>query len=315
MIETKTLLIVGAGASVPYGYPTGPQLREELCDPSKLDDLENHYKVHERGINLFCQHFKASQSVSIDAFLAKRGDDVIGKQTSGTHQTFGTYGECGKLAIACRLIEREILAKNLPEPKEDHWLQYLWNRINDVPKLEFINNQLKIISFNYDRVIEQYFQTAIEYDYGVSPDEANELRESIGIIHVYGNLQELNERAYGVKPNDLSLVADCIKVIPEARKENDKQFEKAKEMIDWADKICFIGFGFDSTNVRRLGFPNHNLLGKTIYFTQFGMTANEAHASQKLLGDSFNCYIDRNGKFTELKTLAYIRHEAVFLTL
>lgn len=116
MIEAKTLLIVGAGASVPYGYPTGKELRDELCNPAKLRGLSDHYKIHERGIELFCQHFKASGLTSIDAFLAKRGDDEIGKQPSGFCNTFGTYANCGKLAIANRLIERE--NKNLFEPEK-----------------------------------------------------------------------------------------------------------------------------------------------------------------------------------------------------
>lgn len=318
MIETKTVLIVGAGASVPYGYPTGPDLRGELCDLSKLGDLHDEYnKIYMERVNLFCQAFKASQIFSIDAFLAKRGEDALGTWNLLSSRDVNTYGECGKIAIACRLIEREIRTPYLPEPEEDHWLQYLWNLMSHTPKAQFQDNQLKIISFNYDRVIEQYFQTVIKHAYGVNHDEATDLRKSIEIIHVYGNLQDLEERPYGEKPSDLSRVADCIKVIPEAREADDQLFEKAKEMIGWADKICFIGFGFDSTNVRRLGFPfpNHMLFGKTIYFTQYGMTVNEAHAAKKLLGDSFNYYIDNNGKFTGLKTLDYIKHEGVFLSL
>ena len=30
MIETPTLFVLGAGASKPYGYPTGPELRSEI---------------------------------------------------------------------------------------------------------------------------------------------------------------------------------------------------------------------------------------------------------------------------------------------
>lgn len=126
MIEANTLLIVGAGASVPYGYPTGYALRSELCDPHKLSNL---HKVHPTGIELFCRHFEDSQLYSIDAFFAKRGVDQIGKppgEQVGACSSFGTYGECGKLAIAYRLIDRENL-ENLIKPKEDHWLQYLWN--------------------------------------------------------------------------------------------------------------------------------------------------------------------------------------------
>jgi hypothetical protein len=298
MIEAKTLLIVGAGASVPYGYPTGNVLKEELFDPRNLVNLQN--KIHERGIELFYQHFEESQQKSIDAFLANRGYHQIGN-SNGSVCTFGTYAYCGKLAIAHQLIKRE--NESLIRPKEDHWLEYLWQLMCDVPKAEFQNNKLKIISFNYDRVIEQYFQTALKSSYGADYKEASELRKSIEIIHVYGNLQDLDERAYGKKPDDIEKVADCIRVIPEAREANDVEFEKAKELIGWADKICFIGFGFDPTNLRRLGFPNHDLSGKKIDSTRYGMFEPDVIDAQKLVGTQFF----NSANHTDAKTLVYIR--------
>jgi hypothetical protein len=313
MIKPKTLLIVGAGASVPYGYPTGKTLRDELCTYSKLTDLHTKDMVHEYGVKFFCQHFYASQSYSIDAFLAKRGKDEIGNYSgSWSSQTYGTYENCGKLAIAHRLTQREI-SENLIVSPDDHWLQYLWNMMNDVPKNEFKKNNLKIISFNYDRVIEHYFQNVIEHDYGVSHNEAAELRNSIEIVHVYGTLQSLDERPYGVEPKNLYKVANCIKVIPEAREIDDTEFKKAAEMIQWAERICFIGFSFDPINVRRLGFPNHELSTKSIYFTRYGLTSKETLAASKSLGSSFD-FLDYPGLNT-YKTLQYIREEGVFLSL
>jgi len=315
MIETKTLLIVGAGASVPYGYPTGKELRDELCDPDQLADLaRSYFRVDERGLTLFCEQFLASQLLSIDAFLAKRGDDHIGIQSSYLCQTFGTFADCGKFAIANRLIKRESLI-NLLEPEEDHWLQYLWNHMNDVVKTEFQNNQLKIISFNYDRVIEQYFQTAILNSYGIAHKEAAELQKSIDIVHVYGDLQDLEERPYGVKPKDIEKVAACIRVIPESREAHDNQFNRAKEMITWAEKICFIGFGFDSTNISRLGFPDHNLSSKKVYSTLYGVTLPEIFVAQKRLGgDFYGSEIDWLNHSIH-KTLDYIRNTGALLSL
>ena len=311
MIESKTLLILGAGASVPYGYPTGLQLRKELHDSNNLKALENG-KYHQEAY-LFCQHFELSQLFSIDAFLAKRGEGQIGNSNgviSSDYQNFGTYAEFGKLAIAFCLIKRERACHIIPtdDPREDHWLEYLWNHMSDGPKEDFKNNQLKIISFNYDRVVERFFQTTIEHTYGTDSQEASELSKSIEIIHVYGNLQDLNEMAYGEKPEDLASVAKCIRVIPEARNENDTQFEKAKKFIDWAEKICFIGFGFDSTNMRRLGFPNHDLSGKKIRGTVYGMKAPEVKAAENLLGAKFF----NSDNYTNLKTLEYAHHLTAF---
>lgn len=316
MIEAKTLLIVGAGASVPYGYPTGVQLKNGLYNPQNLTDL-TRYRVHSKGIELFCQHFRESQQDSIDAFLATRGRDRISENPSGV-VSFGNYEDCGKLAIAHQLIKSET-SSNLFEPAKDengnpdHWLQYLWKQINsDASKTEFQNNQLKIVSFNYDRVLEHYFQTTIERTYGINSMEATELRKTIEIVHAYGNLQDLENRPYGSIPADLSEVAACIRVIPEDRTADDVQFKKAKEMIGWADRICFIGFGFDKTNTQRLGFhPDHDYgQTKKFYSTQYGMKRPEVDKAQRLLGSRF--VVGEHRELTTLKTLEYLRETGFF---
>ncbi len=111
MINVKTLLIVGAGASVPYGYPTGKELKDELCKPNKLSDLR--CKIHEAEIEEFCRVFSDARSTSIDSFLAQRGNHYIGKSSL-------TFGELGKLAIASLLIKNEKLNKSL-KSDGDHW--------------------------------------------------------------------------------------------------------------------------------------------------------------------------------------------------
>jgi hypothetical protein len=327
MITTNTLLIVGAGASVPYGYPTGDQLRDKLCNPANLQDLAQF--VDKSLIVKFCEEFSSAQRYSIDSFLTHRGDECIDSGFGNPSQF--TYGQLGKLAIAHQLIKCEI-PENLENPvdSKDHWLMYLWGCLtrNDLPKSEFKNNNIKIITFNYDRVIEQYLQTVLMKYYGVDRDEAIELRKHIEIIHVYGVLQNLEDRPYG-KIDDLSNAAECIKVIPEARKEDDKEFTRAKEIISWAGKICFIGFGFDDLNVNRLGLnssPLSKLWGHDLDgarhahctdqygFTRYKMTKSEINEVMNSLNGG---YVIPRGTIRygvstkgveKLKTLGYLKH-------
>ena len=37
MIKTKTVFILGAGASCPYGFPLGTELRQEICQYYSAD--------------------------------------------------------------------------------------------------------------------------------------------------------------------------------------------------------------------------------------------------------------------------------------
>ena len=41
MIKTPTVFVLGAGASIPYGYPSGEKLREEICH--ELEDPSHPY--------------------------------------------------------------------------------------------------------------------------------------------------------------------------------------------------------------------------------------------------------------------------------
>ncbi|MBS3964849.1 MAG: hypothetical protein KGZ80_10220 [Methylomonas sp.] len=328
MITTNTLLIVGAGASVPYGYPTGVQLRNELCNPANLQGLTDF--VDKSLIEKFCEEFSSAQRYSIDSFLSHRADERIDSGCGNQSQC--TFGQLGKLAIAHQLIKREI-SENLEKPvdPDDHWLMYLWSCMtrNDLSKQDFKSNNIKIISFNYDRVIEQYLQTVIMSFYGVDRDEANELRKQIEIVHVYGTLQNLDDRPYG-KMDDLSKAAECIKVIPEARTGDDKEFTRAKEIISWARKICFIGFGFDDLNIHRLGLissPLSELWGKDLDgaycphpgsekygFSRYKMTIAEISEVMKRLNGGYVLpsgmirYKVNSKGVEKLKTLGYLKH-------
>ena len=80
MIDVPTLFILGAGASVPYRYPTGAELRKRIVqnfhssienltrkDP-KLSRSEKEQEVQEAA-NLI-RIFEKSSVVSIDKFLS-----------------------------------------------------------------------------------------------------------------------------------------------------------------------------------------------------------------------------------------------------
>lgn len=252
MITVPTTLVLGAGASKPYGFPTGRELRAELCSPSKLQGLND--KFSDKDIQVFCDAFQKSQMPSIDAFLGRRGDSPVWCAGSPT------FSELGKAAIAYRLMQREV-ANQLFQERADHWYQYLWSKISDSLD-SFPSNKLRIITFNYDRSLEAYLLTALQHAFGVPKPQAASLLCHIPILHVYGqlgSLPELNRSTQGTRPYDaddmtplaIAVAASGIRVIDEHR-DDDEIFAKAYEYLSTSNRICFIGFGFDATNVRRL---------------------------------------------------------------
>jgi len=315
MIKERTLLILGAGASCPYGYPSGAKLRKELYDHLKLtSSLNAHMDTNREAIKQFCTAFKYSELRSIDSFLAKRGQDEIILPNGNNAYPLSTYSDIGKLGIASLLFEVEKKNAELKEPDEDHWFQYLWHHLaDDVTRDEFkaCAQNLKIITFNYDRLLEQYLYMALINTYGLSKIQAFDYLAAINIVHVYGALQPLEQRGYGVKPSPLLDTANCIKVIPEVRNDTSPEFEKAKDLIVWANKIAFLGFSFDPLNVKRLGFPELTNYSKDFYLTQYGMTLAEAKLATHLLRIHERPEII-DEKFTQLKTLAYLREVGLF---
>ena len=121
------------------------------------------------------------------------------------------------------------------------------------------DNKLTIVTFNYDRSLEQYLGRAL------SVAGAKDIRKRLsllGFIHVYGTLggrpyidENPLAREYGdIKdPSAVKQAADGIKIID---REDDgellSQFELAKNALSDAKNIVILGFGYDATNVRRL---------------------------------------------------------------
>ena len=77
MIHKPTVLVLGAGASMPYGYPSGSALREMLVDQSTFDELIVGNLISRNDVGGFCERFLYSGMNSIDAFLSRIGSEQI----------------------------------------------------------------------------------------------------------------------------------------------------------------------------------------------------------------------------------------------
>jgi hypothetical protein len=164
--------------------------------------------------------------------------------------------EVGKRAIAGALLPRERIEHLFSPPRGQNWYEYLFRKMN-AHFDEFRQNALSIVTFNYDRSLEDYLLTALRNSYGRPFKECAEQVRHIPIIHVYGQLGQHPELtdgpavAYGrdAGPPVIVQAADGIKIIHEAASD---AFAHAHKVISEAQRLCFIGFGYDSTNLERL---------------------------------------------------------------
>ncbi|HUD48697.1 MAG TPA: SIR2 family protein [Candidatus Baltobacteraceae bacterium] len=249
MIKKPTVLVVGAGASYPYGYPVGHTLVDDIIkgatDPlsALFHDLTHvdGYDFDGNEVKKFARELNGSASQSVDAFLESRPD----------------FSDMGRCAIASELMRYEkpgiIHATN-------EWYQYLFQQMYDRRQFEsFGESKVSIITFNYDRSLEFCLFTAMRKSSLKSHAECVINFERIKIIHVHGRLgpspiEEHEWPPYGgspITPVDLSRLARQITIIHEAQ-DDTPEFESARSVLSQAERICFIGFGFHETNLRRL---------------------------------------------------------------
>lgn len=166
--------------------------------------------------------------------------------------------ETGKILIARYLISKE--ADEILRNANGNWCMYLFKRMN-ISFEQFSQNNISFITFNYDRSLEQFLFEAIRSLLTRKSSECEEMMKEFPIVHLYGQLDPLPWQEPGGK--EYSSVEDLlerlraapqnIKLISDERDiENSEEFQDAYKLIQDADRIFFLGFSFDETNLKRL---------------------------------------------------------------
>jgi hypothetical protein len=297
MIARSTVLVLGAGASHPYGLPLGQGLTHDVCTELLNASSQQHRALQEVGfapdlINEFVNDLRYSGFSSVDAFLETRND----------------FMPIGKAAIAASLIPRESPDHLFPpQARYGNWYQHLAGHLS-IESDEFIKNKLSIITFNYDRSFEQYLQSVIKTRRRCSNREAFSILSKLPIIHVHGLLGTLDEdsdsyRKYSTELNaqTLATASSNIVIISEAR-DDTAEFNAARKVLSTAERIYFLGFGYAKQNVTRLGFKGTSGSGVLGFGTAQGLGPYQITEVKALFDPSFS--------FTGHDCLNLFTHEA-----
>lgn len=137
----KVVFILGAGASVPYGYPTGEELGRLIVEEIEgrlLQILNDTFQNQLVNIKKFPKELKKSLRNSIDQFLANKPN----------------YEGFGKLAIA-------YFIKNFENQESKHyyiergdWVKYFFNQFIGLNDQQIKKKDFYFITYNYDRSLE-----------------------------------------------------------------------------------------------------------------------------------------------------------------
>lgn len=274
MITKPTTLILGAGASYDYGYPLGKGLKEDILRLStcqQRDDnmllritergplgqnqrlatstgdeltrfLMNNWKFDHQLIKQFNSDFKFSPKYSIDTFLENRPE----------------FLSIGKVLIAISIMQKEnetILFKN-----PSSWYHHLFNTMSSSWD-SFTDNQLSIITYNYDRSLEYFLVKSLMTTYGKTYEECIEKVNKIPIIHVHGTI---GGHAFGVgarpynselTPHFIQEAASGLNIITEGI--NKDVYHKVNKILSASEINYILGFGFDERNMKNLNLRQY----------------------------------------------------------
>jgi hypothetical protein len=284
MIKLDTTFVVGAGASVDYGFPLGEPLTKRIAEALNMNGSGDNKsrELIRTAIEVTCQRPSAprdmrqlflqarvlqgalSTASSIDAFLDNHADN----------QDFELLG---KLAIASCLITAECQSPLRPRSQgevldltrvEKSWLSRLFKTViaPGVSKasVEQIFDHVSFVVFNYDRCIEHYLEHAIASHFLLDLSTAASIVGRLRIVHPYGDLGMLRGSAgcvfFGQEHNpgthpagtSINAMSQRLLTFTESKK---AQGAEAKAMISKAKRLVFLGFGFCEQNVELLRAP------------------------------------------------------------
>jgi len=302
MITRPTLFILGAGASCCYHFPSGRELIFKIAEGNR-----------ERRTSHVLQGATTWMGHDIDT-VAKCAVELIASELPSVDlflENHRNYEAIGKALIASELIPCEN-PLNLRRGAKLKWLEYLYGHMVSNSKRDtFTDNRVSFITFNYDRSVEHFFFTALKYSFNLPDDELWQMLEHIPIVHVYGQLGNFGPQEGArlftseVTETTVGIAAAGIKVIHEIDEDVLPEYKRAHELLAQAEVVCFLGFGYQEDNVRRLKagtIKSYDVFSGTGY----GLESAERSKAAQLVGGKLT--IDQPDRDCTL----FLRNQAIF---
>ena len=357
LFSDDVVIIIGAGASVPFGLPTGlglidlvaNGLRDELKD---LENLENQlerdrflsYLELRKQIAKYAPAYVALNEIFEDKDWANFGNNFIPNakaylketaewiesQVSDSIDDLVRYNRPKarilKIGIVYEILKRThdkdltgFHSKNFQLRKihqinsegnllyyDDekpillrNWIHNLinvvrnnflknWNSISDW-KSSKSNNKIKIVTFNYDGILEEVLAT----NWASVESKLPNWRDIFEIVHPHGNITFTNFIGFENLPRYLFNNEKKIVVIHDNKvnKEVTGARDRAREMVDNARHIFSLGFAFAKPNCDLIGlhekWANED---KSIHYLNFDNSFSLDTRVKRLNGDKLDGY-------------------------
>lgn len=300
------VFIIGAGCSVPYGFPTGAMLMQKLKKfdygtkfPRESYDISDIFLV-----DLYQERFGCSSAdckslgIDIEWSLPSTNDEALYNQMmdgivlpfsqsirnsmmvstdeflkNRLGQKQNEQTDFGKRLIAYEILKAEQTSRlwNID------WIQHLFSRIDQQDNWKEILKQTVFLTFNYDRVLEYCIFLYLTSDKQYADSDAHAFIKEMQIFHVNGFIGSLEEIPFGAVENGkYQEIAKGMETVWEKRKNlNQSEKEKYQDFLKNAERVYFLGFSYIPDNLESIGIPRgaEIIRNAKVYATAMGLSS------------------------------------------
>lgn len=278
----RTIIVIGAGAHVPYGMPTGIQLSDEI---KALHSIQTDHKI---AIIQDSLDFRKKPSAHLANELAKvlRALGIVEdpkerspanaydlKIGNAIDYSISCFAKSGMYTIdsylSCKASQKEdhpynvigilkvamlfVLAKKQDNSQLGYgkfdWIEYIINEFLSKDRLidKFLKNPPIFYTFNYDTVLESLIEGHLIQYHGMPKEQAHLAIDRLGIQHIYGGF---DFKKTGNIASRIEHALPSIRLVGSDR--DSSAFEPItlsfSNQISKTKEVIFLGFGFDEKN-------------------------------------------------------------------
>ena len=313
MLKSKTLFVVGAGASKEVGLPVGSELKSIIGSKLNIRFEDGHrlasgdrtiwdaLEIYSRKVDSSggsANKYRGAAITLSDALEFGSSIDAV----LDTHWENARAQLCGKLGIIASILEAEkksqlaLTSDRVLKSSSitNTWYSRFFERLVDgVPRSDpgRIFQNVSFITFNYDRCIEHFLFQAVKQYFNFTDGEARSAMEPLKVLHPYGIVGSLpwQSLADGLEfgsdfdARRLLTIVNKIQTFTEQMSDQEAVGEIRKQVCE-ADKIVFLGFSFHPQNMKLLD-PGEECVARYIYATVYGLSESDsALIAQDILG-------------------------------
>lgn len=327
MFRAKTVLVIGAGASVEVGLPMGPDLLKQIVNLTHI--TFEHYRQKEGDPAIFQalelildeggavtkinEHLHAAWQLSASSKQAISIDNVIDALEDPRIELVGKIGivrailKAESESAAFKKIGNEPGTLDLSK-FDSTWYSSLTKILTENVRksnVDSIFENLKIVNFNYDRCLEHYLPFSLGSYYGIKPDTFREIMQGLVIHRPYGIAGRLPWQkndgpsvGFGQgTPQQLADVVQQVRTFTERIEEGDELAAMRATIAD-ADRVVFLGFAFHRQNVELLAqkMQDHS----EIVATAYQISKSDKYVIEDELSEAFDYELEVRGSRVEL---------------